>query len=80
MIATQTKQVLNADQTVGLIKTHQSINMIDATAKDKEELTKILERNRVNGLQVEATGGIMQAQPEQGLAEVLGFAIAFVTS
>lgn len=78
MIATQTKQVLNTDQTVGLIKTHQSINMIDATAKDKEELTKILERNRVNGLQVEATGGIMQAQPEQGLAEVLGFAIAFV--
>ena len=40
MIATQTKRVLNADQTVGLIKTHQSINMIDATAKDKEELTQ----------------------------------------
>src|SRR5690606_32983777 len=38
----------------------------------------ILDENRGNGLQVEATGALMQVMEQGGAAELIGFAIAFV--
>ncbi|GED97169.1 MMPL family transporter [Gordonia crocea] len=71
-------KVLGDDGRVGLITVHQKLNVMDLKPKDKEALTEVLDKHRGNGLQVEATLGVMQAQEEAGKAEMIGFAIAFV--
>ncbi|MGB3301560.1 MAG: MMPL family transporter [Gordonia sp. (in: high G+C Gram-positive bacteria)] len=63
---------------VGLITVHQKINLMDVTTEQKQQLLDVLAAHRSNGLQVEATSGVMQAQEQGGTAELLGFAIAFV--
>ncbi|WP_440713436.1 MMPL family transporter [Gordonia sp. FQ] len=71
------EKVLSKDGKIGLITVSQDVDLMDVKAADKEKLVKILEDNRTGGLQVEATGSLMQAR-EQSMAEVLGFAVAFV--
>ncbi|MFT4199186.1 MMPL family transporter [Gordonia sp. (in: high G+C Gram-positive bacteria)] len=63
---------------VGLISVHQALNLMDLKPADKEALTEVLAKHRGNGLQVQATLGVMQAQEQPGKAEMIGFAIAFV--
>ncbi|WP_132994062.1 MMPL family transporter [Gordonia zhaorongruii] len=71
-------KVLGDDGRVGLLPVQQSINMMDATAADKEEFVDVISEHRVDGLQVEALGGIMGAMEQGGTAELIGFAVAFV--
>ncbi|WP_055476176.1 MMPL family transporter [Gordonia sp. HS-NH1] len=63
---------------VGLIQVRQNIEMLDLTVENKDELVKILEENSRDGLQVEATGSLMQVMEPGGAAELIGFAVAFV--
>ncbi|MFE0751905.1 MMPL family transporter [Gordonia sp. NPDC058843] len=63
---------------VGLIQVRQNIEMLDLTLENKDELLKILEENNRDGLQVEATGSLMQVMEPGGAAELIGFAVAFV--
>jgi RND superfamily putative drug exporter len=63
---------------VGLIQVRQNIEMLDLTVENRDELVKILDENRGNGLQVEATGSLMQVMEPGGAAELIGFAVAFV--
>ncbi len=71
-------QVLGDDGRVGLIQVDQDINRMDLTVDDKKDLTKILDEHRGDGLQVEATGALMQVMEAGGSAELIGFAVAFV--
>ncbi|MFL1600234.1 MMPL family transporter [Gordonia amicalis] len=70
--------VLGDNGRVGLIQVRQNITIMDLTTENKEQLVKILDENRGNGLQVEATGALMQVMEQGGAAELIGFAIAFV--
>ncbi|WP_182358773.1 MMPL family transporter [Tomitella gaofuii] len=70
--------VLGDDGRVGLIQVDQDINMMDLTVDNKTELTDILDEHRGGGLQVEATGALMQVMSPGGSAELIGFAVAFV--
>ncbi len=70
-------QVLSADGTIGLITVAQDIDMMEVESDDKAQLTKVLEQNRTGGLDVEATGTLMQAQ-EESAAEAIGFGVAFL--
>ncbi|WLP89542.1 MMPL family transporter [Gordonia sp. NB41Y] len=70
--------VLGDNGKVGLIQVRQNIKIMDLTVDEKKELVDILEKNRGNGLQVEATGSLMQVMEAGGTAELIGFAIAFV--
>ncbi|MFT3899392.1 MAG: MMPL family transporter [Gordonia sp. (in: high G+C Gram-positive bacteria)] len=70
--------VLGDNGRVGLISVHQKIDLMDIKSPDKEALTEVLAKHRKDGLQVQATLGVMQAQEEPGKAEMIGFAIAFV--
>ena len=70
--------VLGDDGKVGLIAVQTSTNLEDLTLDDKEALVKVLEANRGDGLQVEATGSLMQVAEQGGSAELIGFAVAFV--
>ncbi len=70
--------VLGDDGRVGMIQVAQDIERIDVTADDKAQLTDIMAEYRGDGLQVEATGGLMQAMEMGGAAELIGFAVAFV--
>src|SRR5699024_2471331 len=71
-------QVLGDDGRVGMIQVAQDIERIDVTADDKAELIDIMDQYRGDGLEVEATGGLMQAMDMGGAAELIGFAVAFV--
>ncbi|MBE7162370.1 MAG: MMPL family transporter, partial [Williamsia herbipolensis] len=71
-------QVLGDNGRVGLIQVRQGIEVTDLKVSDKEKLTSILSENRGGGLDVEATGSLMQAQEPPGKAEAIGFAVAFV--
>ncbi len=70
--------VLGDEGRVGLIQIRQNIERMDLTVEDKAELTQILADHRGNGLQVEATGSLMQVMEAGGTAELIGFAVAFV--
>ncbi|MGO3325803.1 MMPL family transporter [Gordonia sp. (in: high G+C Gram-positive bacteria)] len=70
--------VLGDDGRVGLIAVHQGIDVMDLTVDDKEAVLDVLAEHRNGGLQIEATGGVMQAMEQGGTAELIGFAIAFV--
>ncbi len=70
--------VLGDNDRVGLIQVRQNITIMDLTTENKDQLVKILDENRGNGLQVEATGALMQVMEQGGAAELIGFAIAFV--
>ncbi|GAA2061793.1 MMPL family transporter [Williamsia deligens] len=71
-------QVLGDNGRVGLIQVRQAIEVTDLKVADKEKLTSVLSENRGGGLEVEATGSLMQAQEPPGKAEAIGFAVAFV--
>src|SRR5699024_10589491 len=66
-------QVLGDDGRVGMIQVAQDIERIDVTADDKAQLIDIMDQYRGDGLQVEATGGLMQAMDMGGAAELIGF-------
>ncbi|MCF8572070.1 MMPL family transporter [Gordonia sp. HY002] len=70
--------VLGDDGRVGLISVHQGIDLMDVTVDDKDAVLDVLAEHRADGLQVEATGGVMQAMEQGGTAELIGFAVAFV--
>ncbi|MFT4086723.1 MAG: MMPL family transporter [Gordonia sp. (in: high G+C Gram-positive bacteria)] len=70
-------QVLGDDGKVGLITVHQSIDLMNVDVENKEQLVDILKEHRGDGLQVEASGGVMQAQEQGGSAEMIGFVVAF---
>ncbi|MEV0063569.1 MMPL family transporter [Nocardia sp. NPDC050718] len=63
---------------VGLIQVRQNIDVMDLKSDQKHELQDILDRHNGDGLQVEATGSLMQIMEEPGKAELIGFALAFV--
>lgn len=71
-------QVLGDDGKVGLIQVRQGIEIFDLTVENKEQLIEVLDANRGDGLQVEATGALMSVQEMGGTAELIGFAVAFV--
>jgi len=70
--------VLSANGQVGMINVPQDIKIMDVTTDDKDKLVDVLDENRGDGLQVEATSGVMQAMEAGGTAEMIGFAVAFV--
>lgn len=63
---------------VGLIQVRQNTQIMDLTTDQKHELQDLLAKHRSGGLQVEATGSLMQVMESGGKAEMIGFAIAFV--
>ncbi|MEP9392885.1 MMPL family transporter [Gordonia sp. VNQ95] len=63
---------------VGLISVQVTTNIQDLTVDQKQQLIDVLEQNRGGGLQVEATGSLMQVMEQGGTAELIGFAVAFV--
>ena len=71
-------KVLGDDGRVGLITVSQSVNMMDVDITLKNQLVDTLAKHRVDGVQVEAMGGVMSAMEPAGKAELIGFAIAFV--
>ncbi|AZG45621.1 MMPL family transporter [Gordonia insulae] len=70
--------VVGDDGKVGLIQIRQNVEIMDLTVDQKEELTELLADHRAGGLQVEATGSLMQVMEAGGTAELIGFAVAFV--
>ncbi|GAB2661147.1 MMPL family transporter [Gordonia jinhuaensis] len=70
--------VLGDNGRVGLIQVKQNIDITDLKTADKDKLTDILNKHRGNGLQVEATGSLMQVFQQGGSSELIGFAVAFV--
>ncbi|MDL9945646.1 MMPL family transporter [Gordonia sp. ABSL11-1] len=70
--------VIGDNGKVGLIQIRQNIEMTDLTVDQKEQLQEILADHRGDGLQVEATGSLMQVMEAGGKAEMIGFAVAFV--
>lgn len=70
--------VLSDDGKIGLVSVSQDLDLMDLTAADKEALTSILEAHRGNGLDVQATSGVMSARDAGGTAEALGMGVAFV--
>ncbi|MGV9712460.1 MMPL family transporter [Gordonia sp. NPDC003424] len=70
--------VLGDGGQVGLIQVRQNTEITDLTVDQKEQLTDILAKHRGGGLQVEATGSLMQVREAGGTAELIGFAVAFV--
>ncbi|MDL9937831.1 MMPL family transporter [Gordonia sp. ABSL1-1] len=63
---------------VGLIQVRQTTEVMDLTVDDKDKLVSLLDKYRGSGLQVEATGSLMQVSEQGGTAELIGFAVAFV--
>lgn len=70
--------LLGDNGNVGLIQVQQNIDIMDLTIEEKDQLKQILAEHRGGGLQVEATGSLMQVQEAGGKAELIGFAVAFV--
>lgn len=70
--------VIGDDGKVGLIQVRQNTEITDLTVDQKNELKQILADHRAGGLQVEATGSLMQVMEAGGKAELIGFAVAFV--
>ncbi|MEE3849333.1 MMPL family transporter [Gordonia sp. LSe1-13] len=70
--------VVGDDGRVGLIQVRQDIEIMELTVDQKEQLQEILAENRGAGLEVEATGSLMQVMEAGGTAEMIGFAVAFV--
>ncbi|MFW0795966.1 MMPL family transporter [Gordonia sp. CPCC 205515] len=70
--------VIGDDGKVGLIQVQQNTNLADLTVEQKDQLKDILAEHRGGGLQVEATGSLMQVMEAGGKSELIGFAVAFV--
>ncbi|MEU6558250.1 MMPL family transporter [Nocardia nova] len=62
---------------VGLIQVRQSIEIMDLKADQKHQLQDILAKHDGHGLEVAATGSLMQVMETGGKAEMIGFAVAF---
>ncbi|GAA3965141.1 MMPL family transporter [Gordonia caeni] len=71
-------QVLSDNGRIGLITVSQDLDLMDLKPADKKALLDVIEEHRGDGLQVEATSGVMQAMDSGGTAEILGFGVAFV--
>ncbi|MGV9709413.1 MMPL family transporter [Gordonia sp. NPDC003424] len=71
-------RVLGDDGKVGLIQVQQDIPRQDLKDADMKQFEAMLAEFRGNGLQVEGTGALMQVFQAGGVAELLGFAIAFI--
>lgn len=70
--------VLGDDGKVGLIQVRQNIEIMDLKIDQKHQLQDILAEHDGDGLQVAATGSLMQVMESPGKAEMIGFAVAFV--
>nr|WP_202422544.1 MMPL family transporter [Gordonia sp. SID5947] len=70
--------VLGDDGKVGLIQIRQDIPVQDLTGEDMQQFEDLLSEFRGGGLDVQGTGSLMQVFEQGGVAELLGFAIAFV--
>ncbi|MDG3010583.1 MMPL family transporter [Rhodococcus sp. D2-41] len=70
--------VLGDHGKVGLIQVHQNIDVTKLTVDQMNQLKSIVAAHDGNGLQVAATGSLMQVHEAGGQAEMIGFAIAFV--
>ncbi|MGW6725587.1 MMPL family transporter [Nocardia sp. NPDC055029] len=70
--------VVGDDGKVGLIQVRQNTEIMDLKVDQKHHLQDILAQHNGNGLQVEATGSLMQVMEPPGKAEMIGFALAFV--
>ncbi|MFZ2510140.1 MAG: MMPL family transporter [Gordonia sp. (in: high G+C Gram-positive bacteria)] len=70
--------VLSDDGKIGLVFVSQDLDRMELTAADKQALTDIVDTHRGNGLDVQATSGVMQARESGGAAEALGMGVAFV--
>ncbi|WP_026303922.1 MMPL family transporter [Jongsikchunia kroppenstedtii] len=62
---------------VGLIEVNQVTHPEDLKIGAQNDLKDVLKKHRVGGLQVEATGALMQVQ-QQGASEAIGFIAGFV--
>lgn len=71
-------QVLGDGGKVGLIQVRQNINLNDLTAADMEQFKELLADYRGDGLQVEGTGALMQVFAQDGKAEMIALAFAFI--
>jgi RND superfamily putative drug exporter len=69
---------VNPAGTVGFAQATYRVGAQELTDSDRDALTGIAERARMKGLSVEVGGDALQAQPEQGLGEVIGVAVAAV--
>ncbi|PPJ21648.1 RND transporter [Nocardia nova] len=63
---------------VGLIQVRQNIEIMDLKPDQKHQLQDILAKHDGHGLEVAATGSLMQVMETGGKAEMIGFAVAFV--
>ncbi|PPJ08915.1 RND transporter [Nocardia nova] len=63
---------------VGLIQVRQNIEIMDLKPDQKHQLQDILAKHDGQGLEVAATGSLMQVMETGGKAEMIGFAVAFV--
>ncbi|MFT3715824.1 MAG: MMPL family transporter [Gordonia sp. (in: high G+C Gram-positive bacteria)] len=71
-------QVLSANGQIGLIQVGQNIDLMDLKPADKDTFVETVAKHRGDGLNIQLTSGVMQAQEAGGKAEMLGFAVAFI--
>ncbi len=71
-------KVLGDNGHVGLISVGVTTNVQDLSVDQKQQLLDVLAKHRGDGLQVEATGSLVQVMDQGGKAELIGFAVAFV--
>ena len=69
---------LNPDGSAALAQVAYAVTLIDVSDADREALAVAAETGRAAGLTVEMGGDAFQAIPEQGVAEILGLALAAV--
>ena len=69
---------VNPDGSAALAQVVYAVTLIDVSDADREALAAAAETGRAAGLTVEMGGDAFQAIPEQGVAEILGLAIAAV--
>ncbi|PPI99965.1 MMPL family transporter [Nocardia nova] len=63
---------------VGLIQVRQNIEIMDLKPDQKHQLQDMLAKHDGQGLEVAATGSLVQVMETGGKAEMIGFAVAFV--
>ncbi|MQY26742.1 MMPL family transporter [Nocardia aurantia] len=63
---------------VGLIQVRQDVETSDLDSAQHDKLVDIMDQFRTDGLQVEATGSLMQVSGGGATAELLGFGVAFI--
>ncbi|MBT3153290.1 MMPL family transporter [Streptomyces sp. CHD11] len=69
---------VSTDGTTAYAQVSYEVSAMELTDRTKEALTQAGEHARAGGLTVEIGGDALQAEPEQGIGEVIGIAIAAV--